>query len=76
MFQDVEYIINRVYEIYRGVFEDITFRTEIHERTYTLHIYIEGYKKNWSFFYEIDKEVNNIAEIINKIVEEISNRTN
>lgn len=74
MFSDVEYISNRIDEIYRGVFEDITFRTEIHEKTYTLHIHIEGYKRTWNFFYELDKNIQSLAAIINKIVKDIDNR--
>ncbi|MGN1327649.1 MAG: hypothetical protein ACI4VQ_06230 [Clostridia bacterium] len=74
MFSDVEYISNRIDEIYRGIFEDITFKTEIHEKTYTLHIHIIGYAKTWDFFYELDKNIPSLASIINKIVEDINNR--
>lgn len=74
MLKDVEYISNRIDEIYRGVFENIAYRTEIHEKTYTLHIHIEGYKRTWKFSYELDKNILSLAAIINKIKEDINNR--
>lgn len=74
MFKDVEYITNRIYEIYHEGFKDISFKTEIHERTCTLHINIEGNKRRWHFFYELDKNIPSLAAIINKIIEDIDNR--
>lgn len=72
---DIEYITDRIYEHFRGVFEDIEFWVKKHRRTDTLNISIKGYKKTWHFSFEIDKEIKSLASEINNIARYISKNT-
>lgn len=72
--KDIEYITDRIYEHYRGVFDDVSFMVEEHERTDTLRIFIKGYQVEYSFIYEIDKNIKSLAKEINRIIRFISQR--
>ena len=72
---DIKYITDRIYECFRGVFENIIFYVKEHSKTNTLQIYIEGYKKAWDFSIELNKKINGYAEEINRIIEYINKNT-
>ena len=72
---DIEYITDRIYEHYCGVFEEISFWVKEHTRTDTLHIDIDGYKRVWHLEVEIDKKIDSLATEINEIVRYINKKT-
>ena len=73
--RDIEYITDRIYENYKGVFEKISFRVKEHTKTDTLHIDIEGYKREWHLKYELDKSIKSLATEINEIIKYINENT-
>lgn len=73
--EDIKYITNRIYENYKGVFEEISFWVKEHTKTYTLHIDIEGYRREWNLKYELDKSIKSLATEINEIIKYINENT-
>lgn len=65
--KDIEYIADRIYQDYMGVFDDISFIVSEREKTDILRIKIKGYTKNYLLMYELDKNIKSLAEEINQI---------
>ena len=72
----IKYITDCIHQRFFGVFEDIKFSVKEHTLTDTLHISIEGYRKNWNFVFELDKNIESLATEIDKITRYINENTN
>lgn len=67
---DIEYIKKRIEEIYCGCVDEVHFTIREYEKTYSLTVTLKGvnYKQRQ---FEIDKNIQSVGEIINKICKEL-----
>lgn len=67
---DIEYIKQRIEEIYRGYVDEVVCTIQEYERTFRLTVTLHGlcYKQKQ---FEIDKNIKSVAEIINAICKEL-----
>ena len=67
---DIEYIKKRIEEIYRGCVDEVSCIIREYEKTYSLTVTLKGvnYKQRQ---FEIDKNIQSVGEIINKICKEL-----
>ena len=68
--EDIEYIVKRLEEIYRGCCDEVYTRIEEHEKTYRLIIILTGVHYRRRDF-EIDKKIESVGEVINYICKEL-----
>lgn len=68
---DIEYIKQRIEEIYRGYVDEVVCTIQEYEKTYRLTVTLKGvtYKQR---AFEIDKNIKSIGEIINTICKELN----
>lgn len=70
MMSDIEYIKQRIEEIYRGCVDEVICTIQKYERTYRLTVTLKGvtYKQR---AFEIDKNIKSVGEVINTICKEL-----
>lgn len=68
--KDIEYVKQRIEEIYRGCVDEVLFVTQEYERTYRVTVTLKSttYKQR---SFEIDKNIRSVGEIINFICKEL-----
>lgn len=67
---DIEYIKKRIEEIYRGCVDEVNCIIREYEKTYRLTVTLKGVHCKQRQF-EIDKNIQSVGEIINKICKEL-----
>lgn len=69
---DIDYIKQRIEEIYRGCVDEVVFTIQECERTYRLTVTLKGvtYKQR---SFEVDKNIRSVGEVINFICKELDN---
>ena len=67
---DIEYIKQRIEEIYRGYVDEVVCITQEYERTYRLTVTLKGVTHRQKTF-EIDKNIISVASVINEICREL-----
>jgi hypothetical protein len=69
---DIEYIKQRIEEIYFGRVDEVSFITKEYEKTYSLTVTLKGVSYKQRHF-EIDKNIRSVGEVINTICEKLNN---
>lgn len=70
MNRDIEYIKQRIEEIYRGCVDEVICTIQEYERTYRLTVTLKGVTYKQKSF-EVDKNIRSVGEVINFICKEL-----